>query len=123
MCWMQGESDSFSVENATNYEKHLTNFIADVRKNFKNYASNDGIAFIDATIAKNPVYWVYCDLVNQSKQNVKELSSMNVLIDTNLAGLSCSSEPADVPDLAHYDSLSEIMLGHLFALEVSKFID
>lgn len=123
MCWMQGESDSFSTKNATDYEKNLTNFISDVRKEFKDYASDNGIAFIDAYIADNPVYWVYCDLVNESKQKVADSSDMNVVIDTVSEGLSCSEEPADTPDLAHYDSLSELKLGHLFAEEAIKFLD
>jgi len=123
MCWMQGESDSFSVENATDYEKHLNNFIEDIRKNFKKYASDDGIAFIDAYIADNPIYWVYCELVNKSKRMVSEVSSMNVLVDTIANGLSCSEEPEETPDMAHYDSLSELKLGHLFAEEIVKFLD
>jgi hypothetical protein len=123
MCWMQGESDSFSVENATDYEDNLNSFINDIRKNYKEYASNDGIAFIDAYIADNPVYWVYCELVNKSKKAVADASPMNVLIDTVGEGLSCSEEPEESVDMAHYDSLSEIKLGHLFAEELSNFLD
>ena len=123
MCWMQGESDSFSVENATNYQVHLSNFIKDIRKQFAAYAAPDGIAFIDAYIADNPVYWVYCDLVNQSKQAVADASPMNVVIDTVAEGLTCNQEPVEGPDMAHYDSLSEIKLGHLFAEELVKFFD
>jgi hypothetical protein len=123
MCWMQGESDSFSVDNATDYEKHLKNFIKDIRKEFKDYASDDGIGFVDALIADNPKYWVYCDLVNESKRSVSNLSDMNALIDTITVGLSCSKEPEENPDLPHYDSLSQIKLGHLFADEAMKFFD
>lgn len=123
MCWMQGESDSFSTENATDYETHLDNFIKDIRKEFKSFASDDGIAFVDAYIADNPTYWVYCDLVNESKRMVAEKSEMNVVIDTVSEELTCSEEPADAPDLAHYDSLSELKLGYLFAREASRFFD
>ncbi len=123
MCWMQGESDSFSIKNATDYEKHLNNFIKDVRKKFKSYASDDGIAFIDALIADNPVYWVFCDEVNASKRAVADASPLNVVIDTVSHGLSCSEEPEESPDMAHYDSMSEIKLGHLFAEEAAKFFD
>ena len=123
MCWMQGESDSFSVENGTDYAEHLTNFIGDIRGEFRRYAADDGIAFIDAYIADNPVYWVYCDLVNASKGAVAAASPMNALIDTISHGLSCSEEPAETPDLAHYDSMSELKLGHLFAEEAAKFFD
>ncbi len=123
MCWMQGESDSFSVEHATDYEEHLQNLINDIRKKFKAYASDDGIAFIDAYIADNPIFWVYCDYVNASKQAVADSSPMNVVIDTNAHGLTCTEEPEDQPDVAHYDSLSELKLGHLFAEEAIKFFD
>ena len=43
------------------------------------------------------------------------------LIDTNAEGLTAQNEPEENPDRAHYDSLSEIKLGHLFAAEVLKF--
>ena len=123
MCWMQGESDSFSVENATNYKDNLTYLIKDVRKKFTSYAGDNGIAFVDAYIADNPNYWVYCDLVNESKRQVAELSWTNVLIDTIAEGLTCSEEPEENPDMAHYDSMSQIKLGHLFAENVSQFFD
>ena len=122
MCWMQGESDSFSVEHGTKYETHLANLIKDLRKQFKRYAPEEGMAFIDAYIADNPMYWVYCDLVNQSKDAVAAQSPMNVLVDTIGAGLCCSEEPVDTPDMAHYDALSEIKLGHLFAEALVPFL-
>lgn len=123
MCWMQGESDSFSEDNAIDYERNLKNLIKDLRKRFDKYASCDGIAFIDAQIADNPVFWVFCDLVNASKAEVSASSPMNVLIDTNSEGLTCDREPEENPDLAHYDSTSQIKLGHLFAQESVAFFD
>ena len=123
MCWMQGESDSFSTDAAENYDVHLSNFIKDIRDEFSRYAADDGIAFIDATIADNPMYWVYCDGVNAGKVKVAGESDMNSLIDTNREGLICTEEPADKPDIPHYDSQSEIKLGHLFAAEVIKYLE
>ena len=123
MCWMQGESDSFSVKNGRNYETHLINFVKDIRKEFSKYESNDGIAFVDAYIADNAEYWVYYELVNASKKRVADSSEMNVVIDTVAHGLTCANEPQEKPDLAHYDATSEIKLGHLFAEEVVKFLD
>lgn len=122
LCWMQGESDSFSVENGKDYEMRLKNFVKDVRRTFSHYAAEDGIAFIDATIANNPAFWVYCDLVNQSKQKVAADSAMNVLIDTNAEGLICTQEPEEQPDIPHYDSMSQIKLGHLFGEALSDFL-
>ena len=122
MCWMQGESDSFSVETASGYAEHLSNFIKDIRKKFSRYAAEGGIVFVDAYIADNPAFWVYCEQVNQSKKEVAEQSPLNVVIDTNAHGLVCNEEPAENPDIPHYDSRSQIKLGHLFAAELAKFL-
>ena len=123
MCWMQGESDSFTEENATDYELNLNNFIADIRERFEAYASDDGIAFVDAYIAAAPTIWVHYDLVNESKQKVADSSEINVVIDTVAEGLTRENEPAGSPDLAHYDSTSEVKLGNLFGEAVAKFFD
>lgn len=123
MCWMQGESDSLTVDTSTSYGVHLTNFIKDIRKEFSEYASLDGIAFIDAYIAANPAYWVYYEAVNQGKLEVAQLSPLNVVIDTITAGLSCALEPEENPDIPHYDSLSQIQLGHLYAEHIAPFLD
>ncbi len=123
MCWMQGESDSFDRKNATDYRRNLENLIGDIRNEFHSYSSADGIAFVDAYIADNPVYWVYCEEVNESKRAVADSSPMNALVDTLSAGLTCAEEPEDAPDMAHYDSLSEITLGNLFGEEALKFFD
>lgn len=121
MCWMQGESDSFSVEHATGYQTHLTNLIQDLRTEFSRYAAKDGIAFIDAYIADNPVFWVYCDMVNASKKSVAETVDKVALVDTITHGLQTDKEPEPTPDIPHYDALSEIKLGHLFIEELIKF--
>lgn len=123
MCWMQGESDSFSVEHATSYADNLTNFIKDIRRRYKRYASDDGIIFVDAYIADLPMFWVYGDLVNESKRRVADSDSKNLLIDTISHGLDTTKEPTDQPDVPHYDSMSQIKLGNLFAAEIGKYID
>ena len=123
MCWMQGESDSFSVESSEEYGKHLSNLITDIREEFSEYSSEDGIAFVDAYIAPNPMYWVYYEGVNRGKDVVAAMSPMNVIVDTISAELDCTQEPKEAPDIAHYDSISEIKLGHLFAEEIAAFLD
>lgn len=123
MCWMQGESDSVNKSNAEKYEKNLSRFIADIREEFASYAAPDGIAFIDAYIAENHAYWVHFDIVNEAKRRVASSSEMNAVVDTVSEGLTCSGEPTDAPDLAHYDSLSELKLGHLFAAKVIEYLD
>ncbi len=89
---------------------------------FVAYAKGNGIAFVDAYIADNPVFWVYCDIVNEKKKEVADSSPMNVVVDTVAHGLSCAAEPEGSPDLAHYDSESQIKLGHLFAEALDPFI-
>ena len=121
MCWMQGESDAFGEDNAENYARHLKNFIKDIRREFKDDASDDGIGFVDALIADNSKFWTYHEKVNACKREVRDLSAMNALIDTIAIGLTCAEEPEGEPDLAHYDALSEIKLGHHFIIEASKF--
>ena len=122
MCWMQGESDAFSVENSENYGTHLSNLIKDIRKKFAKYGAEGGIAFVDAYIAANPAYWVYYEAVNRGKLQVAESAELNVLVDTVAAGLTCDKEPEGTPDMAHYDSMSQIKLGHLFAEELAAFL-
>ena len=50
-------------------------------------------------------------------------SPMNVLVDTIAHGLDCTKEPEEAPDIPHYDSLSEMKLGNLFAEELLKFME
>ena len=112
---------SFSTYNGKQYETRLLNFLSDIRREFACYESDDGIAFVDAYIADNPIFWVYCDLVNASKKNVAESSPMNVVVDT--FDLTTTLEPTDEPDVAHYDSLSEFELGRRFGENISAFFD
>lgn len=118
---MQGESDAFQVKTASEYGIHLDNFIQDIRKTFSQYAADDGIAFVDAYIAENPAFWVYYEMVNNGKREVAERSPLNVVVETDM--LVCTEEPADNPDIPHYDSLSEIKLGHMFAEQLAVFMD
>ena len=122
VCWMQGESDSIDDRMTLEYEKNLTHFISDVRAEFARYASDDGIAFVDAYIAAT-IFWKNYREINAAKQAVADSSPINVVIDTIAHGLTVTEEPADEPDIAHYDSLSEIKLGHLFAENIAPFID
>ena len=122
MCWMQGEADSMEDESTLNYDENLSNFINDIRGEFSEYSSNDGIGFVDAYIAAT-IFWKNYIKLNEAKQSVADSAPNNVVIDTIESGLSVLNEPEGEPDIAHYDSLSELKLGHLFAEEVAKFFD
>ena len=122
MCWMQGESDSVNISVAKEYKQNLTNLIKDIRAEFAPYASFDGIAFVDAYIADTPEYWVHYKKINEIKSEIADSSDINSVIDTVSHGLTCKNEPEGAVDIAHYDSLSQIKLGHLFAEELIRFI-
>ncbi|MBO5682384.1 MAG: hypothetical protein J6S10_00235, partial [Clostridia bacterium] len=122
MCWMQGESDSISDEDAAAYEENLENLISDIRSDLSAFADEDGIAFIYAAIADEVIFWPNAGVINTAKRTVADRSPLNVFVDTNAAGLTTLSEPQPDHDIAHYDSQSEIKLGHLFAEAVSRFL-
>lgn len=110
--WMQGESDAIN-ENAKNYYTNLKKFVNDIRQEF------GSIRFIDAGISDSP-YWTYYKEVNQAKQKLSIELKNAYYIDTIAHALTYNLEPKENPDLAHYDSLSQIKLGKLFAECVLK---
>ena len=57
--------------------------------------------------------------VNDCKKDFAALSATNIYFDTIEAGLHSNQEPADD---VHYDSDSQIQLGHLFAQNFKKFL-
>ena len=120
MCWMQGESDSFEIANSENYGERTANLVNDLRGEFDEYNNGEGILFVDAYIAENPMYWVYDEGVNRGKAEVAASSPLNVIVETS--HLITTNEPEDNPDVPHYDSMSEIELGHLFAEKIAAFI-
>lgn len=122
MCWMQGEADSMSDEATADYEKNLRQFVNSLRTEFSDYTPADGMAFVDAYIAET-IFWKNYAQINASKQALADSSHINAVINTVSCGLTVTEEPYDEPDIAHYDSLSELKLGYLFAEECSKFFD
>ena len=112
MCWMQGESDCF-IPAADDYEYNLRNFVDYLRLEFSDY--NEYFMFYDAYISQ---YWGngrdYKD-INQAKANLAAEDPYHKIIDTIAAGLTYNNEPIGNIDPAHYDALSEIKLGELFA--------
>lgn len=107
MCWMQGESDAFG-QTAKKYYNNTTRFVSSIREEFGD------IKWIDAGISDSP-YWKKYQTINDCKLRFSKLSDKNYYIDTIKEGLTYNLEPETNPDLAHYDTLSQIKLGHLFA--------
>lgn len=121
MCWMQGESDSDDT-NCKTYGTHTANLVSDLRTEFSSYISEQGMLFIDAGISDS-IYWKNYTVINSAKSAHASASPYNVYIDTIEAGLSITGEPENKPDLAHYDALSEIRLGNLFAEAIVSRLD
>lgn len=117
MCWMQGESDSIDESWTNNYLQNTKDFVAAFRRDLSDYAADDGIYYIDAAISDSQ-YWTRYERINAAKRSNVESDPKSLYVDTIAAKLDYKTEPADSPDLAHYDSHSEITLGHLFAEKV-----
>ena len=113
VCWMQGESDSFEKRVYDRYYEIQTNFVSYLRHDFSGYAEEGGICFIDAGISDSPCWPGYRE-VNQAKENMAGDSSLNYYFSTIDEGLEWGAEPAGSPDIAHYDAMSTLRLGHLF---------
>lgn len=75
--------------------------------------------FIDAGISNSPA-WPEPEALNNAKIKFSNDSEYNIYFSTIDSGLEWSKEPEDNPDIAHFDSLSEIKLGKLFAEEILK---
>lgn len=113
ICWMQGESDTTDFK-ASHYLNNQTAFASYLRADLAAWAEEGGIYFIDAGISSSP----YCEpaypAINAAKVRFAELSALNLYFSTIDAGLTTLYEPAEDPDLGHYDALSELKLGQLF---------
>lgn len=121
MCWMQGESDSFD-DNCLSYGQNTLNLVSDIRNDLSGYLIDNGMLFVDAGISDS-TYWKNYQVINQAKFDHANLLETNVYIDTIANGLTITEEPEGNPDLAHYDSLSEIKLGNLFAEAIIDYLD
>jgi len=118
ICWMQGEEDSTHQEQIGNYETNTKRFVSDLREKYQKYSTNGGIYFIDAGISSA---WTNYYPINEAKKNYANTSTLNKYIDTIANDLEYDKEPSvESPDLAHFDSKSELKLGELFGEEFLK---
>lgn len=117
MCWMQGEGDCRQYY-YDRYDKALDKFVSDMRNMFSAYDSE--IAFIDAGISDSPL-WGYYKEINTQKEAFSKIDDKNFYIDTIGQNLHYNQEPTSSPDIAHYDSLSMIKLGNLFAESIIDY--
>lgn len=121
-CWMQGEGDSYPGYHSV-YKDNLVTFVGNVRYELQEFTGGKELPFIDAKINPDTSVWEYGPEVNEQKEAFAELSENNYLIDTVAEGLHTDQEPEPTADKCHYDSESEVKLGHLFAEAFEPFLE
>ena len=123
ICWMQGESDATSsLGYHASYYNDLKTFVKRIRSTFSKNSIKGDIPFIDAGINNDSTTWPYWEDINNAKKAFASEKDKNIYIDTVSAGLHTDREPIGEVDYPHYDSDSEIKLGHLFAEEIIKIV-
>ena len=126
-CWMQGEGDSYDGYYQEYYE-NTKNFVSNVRADLKELSGNKDVPFIDAGINRsiNPttheLKWQYYRQVNEAKKQFAAEGDNNFYIDTIEAGMHTDQEPFDNVDECHYDTESQVLLGHLFSEAFEPFL-
>ena len=114
ICWMQGETDASGTE-FNRYEELERQFVSDLRRDLLYYSEpGQEIGFVDAGISEC-VAWTQYKVINDAKRALAEEDDRHTYIDTIAAGLKFNAEPVGAVDIYHYDSASQIRLGHLFA--------
>ena len=121
-CWMQGEGDAYPGYHDV-YRDNLNTFVGNLRQDLAKYAPKTGLPFIDAKINPDTEVWPYGPQVNKQKEKFAEENDLNILIDTIEAGMHTDQEPWGNIDKCHYDSESEVLLGHLFAEAFKPFLE
>ena len=117
-CWMQGESDANLEEATVSYAHNYDALYGDFKKRFSGHA--DGCAFVDAGVS---TVWERYERMNEIKRSFAEKHEDCLFIDTIAAGLTTLYEPYGQPDIGHYDSVSMLRLGRLFADAVTSRFD
>lgn len=116
ICWMQGESDSNEYKSERYYD-NTVNFVKYMREDFDKYSTDGEIYFIDAGISDSYAWECY-EKINESKKQFSQLSELNIYFSTIELGFTVNTEPQGEPDVAHYDSLSELELGREFGRRI-----
>lgn len=114
-CWMQGESDAFSIETVNKYAWMYQNLLNDVKNEFSGYFAPD-CTFVDAGISE---IWPLYREMNEVKKHLAKENENFRFIDTIAEGLTTTNEPHEEPDTYHYDVDSVIKLGRLFAQNIN----
>lgn len=121
-CWMQGESDTVVEEAFLNYYQNQKALAKDLRAKFNKDSYKKRMNFVDAKIGP---YWTFGGFVNEAKERFrKDDKKHNFLLDTRAPNLV--KEGVDGltfrDDDIHYDSISVLKLGQMFAEQISKVV-
>lgn len=109
-CWMQGESDSETLEQVAAYEDLYDRLLCEFKNAFGKYLKN--CVYIDGGISE---IWNCYKEMNSVKSEYAKKSEDRVFIDTIAHGLTTKNEPIEEPDIYHYDVDCTVKLGQLFA--------
>ena len=117
-CWMQGESDTVIEEAVMNYHVNQAALAKDLRERYNDSSYNNYMNFIDAKIGP---YWTFGGHVNEAKRQFRnDDKEHNFLLDTQAPNLV--KEGVDgllrQEDDIHYDSISVLKLGQMFAEQI-----
>ena len=111
--WMQGESDSFLL--SYDYKEASLQFFNSLRIDLNNWIY-DYFNIVDAYIYTHGICWTQPEIINDCKQQLADENEHWYCIKTNgedetaiSLHLKCECDEGD--DLAHYDSLSMLLLG------------
>ena len=113
-CFMQGEGDSWMLENAEKYYESESELMKRLQERFGEYIPEKGVCLIDAGISDN-AEWKYHELINAAKQKYASENPNNFYLDTQGAGLTYDQ---DNMDYAHYDASAMLQLGRMFGKKV-----
>ena len=119
LCWMQGETDSWNVEQTVNYADRQEDLIRRITERISPYVAPGGFAFLDAAIS-DAWPWTLNGIINIQKEICCSRSPNYYYLDTVTPGLGCEKENDDI---AHYDSDDMIALGRMFGEAVSHIIE
>lgn len=119
-CWMQGESDSVLEEGFLNYYSNQKALAKDLRERYNAYSYKNYMNFVDAKIGP---YWTFGGFVNEAKNKFrKDDKKHNFLLDTQAPNLVEKGVDGLIlqDDNMHYNSISVLKLGEMFAKQLHK---
>lgn len=114
ICWMQGEADSMNTTHTAYYEEYERNFFSDINEQLCDYIDDEKLNIFDAYISDYSG-WTNYRLINDAKKQNSINNENHHIIDTIGEKLEYNREPSSGVDYYHYDSLSMIRLGEMFA--------